>query len=140
MKLHQVIRVLRENKQWTLKDMADKIPMSVTGYTKIENGQTTIISQKLIKISEVLGVSVADLLNMSDKNIIYLVNENSYNSSNYYGDNNALILENEKLKLALLHKDELLKEKDKQIARLEQLLENLQIKSQTTLQKPQKLL
>ena len=53
-----------------------------------------------------------------ERQSICLISENSQHSSNYYHSDNALILENEKLKLALTHKDELLAQKDEQITKI----------------------
>lgn len=58
--------------------------------------------------------------------LISEISENSQHSSNYYHSDNALILENEKLKLALTHKDELLTQKDEQIALLKNMVAVLQ--------------
>ncbi|QPT44682.1 hypothetical protein [Moraxella nonliquefaciens] len=61
-----------------------------------------------------------------ERQSICLISENSQHSSNYYHSDNALILENEKLKLALTHKDELLAQKDEQITLLKNMVAVLQ--------------
>ncbi|WP_216635203.1 hypothetical protein [Moraxella nonliquefaciens] len=61
-----------------------------------------------------------------ERQSICLISENSQHSSNYYHSDNALILENEKLELALTHKDELLAQKDEQITLLKNMVAVLQ--------------
>ncbi len=40
MKFHEKIRFMRQSKNWSQEDMADKLGMSVAGYAKIEQGRT----------------------------------------------------------------------------------------------------
>ena len=55
------------------------------------------------------------------------MNENGNNTStNYYGNNDSLIIEIEKLKLQLIHKDELLEQKEKELETLRKMISLLE--------------
>lgn len=131
MELTEKIRLLRELKEMSQAELAHQIHMSTEGYAKIERGERGMDIQRLTQIANALNISVPDLLNINDKGDLYLFNENGQlfiskgNNQYNYGFNadNELKLENEKLKLALEHKDELLLQKDKEIELLRKLLD-----------------
>lgn len=131
MELTEKIRLLRELKEMSQAELAHQIHMSTEGYAKIERGERGMDIQRLTQIANALNISVADLLNINDKSELYLINDNHFciigkdniqTSYNYSADK-ELKLENEKLKLALEHKDELLLQKDKEIELLRKLLD-----------------
>ena len=124
MKVHDSIRLLREQKNWSQEEMAERMGMSKNGYAKIERGESNLGVKRLQQIAEILEVPASDLL--AEKNVICLINENSTHSSNYYGDTQAMSAENEKLKLMLAHKDEIINQKDSEINTLRTLVEVLQ--------------
>lgn len=131
MELTEKIRLLRELKEMSQAELAHQIHMGTEGYAKIERGERGMDIQRLTQIANALNISVPDLLNINDKGDLYLFNENGQlfiskgNNQYNYGFNadNELKLENEKLKLALEHKDELLLQKDKEIELLRKLLD-----------------
>lgn len=125
MPLHDNIRKFREQKQWSQEYMAEQLGLSKNGYAKIERGESRPSLDRLEQITAVFGIGMTDLFS-DERQSICLINENSQHSSNYYHSDNALILENEKLKLALTHKDELLTQKDEQIALLKNMVAVLQ--------------
>lgn len=125
MPLHDNIRKFREQKQWSQEYMAEQLGLSKNGYAKIERGESRPSLDRLEQITAVFGIGMTDLFS-DERQSIYLISENSQHSSNYYHSDNALILENEKLKLALTHKDELLTQKDEQIALLKNMVAVLQ--------------
>lgn len=49
-----------------------------------------------------------ELITSNEKGLICLISENSDNSSNYYGANDVLVAENDKLKLVIKHKEEVI--------------------------------
>ena len=55
MKVHEKIRLIRESKNWSQEDMAEKLKMSVNGYAKIERGETKAYNSYLEHIAEVVG-------------------------------------------------------------------------------------
>lgn len=133
MELTEKIRVLRELKDMSQAELANKIHMSTEGYAKIERGERGLDIQRLTQIANALNIGVSDLLNITDKGDLYLFNENGQlfvskgnNQYNYgFNSDNELRLENEKLKLELEYKDELLKQKEVENQLLKELLEAL---------------
>lgn len=120
--IHHTLRKFREQKQWTQEELADKLGISKNGYAKIERGESRPSLDRLEQITQVLGIKMAELFHEYKKSI-YLISENS---SNYYSSSQALIAENEKLQVLLTHKDDIIKQKDEQIALLKALVATLQ--------------
>lgn len=125
MPLHDNIRKFREQKQWSQEYIAEQFGLSKNGHAKIERGESRPSLDRLEQITAVFGIGMIDLFS-DERQSICLISENSQHSSNYYHSDNALILENEKLKLALTHKDELLTQKDEQITLLKNMVAVLQ--------------
>ncbi|MEE6032501.1 helix-turn-helix transcriptional regulator [Avibacterium paragallinarum] len=120
--IHNKIRLIREARQWSQEDMANKMNMSVSGYSKIERGESKLYYDKLIQIAKIFNIEVSELVD-SDKGVIFFMNENSdYIYTNYANNDLALSSENEKLKLIIEHKEQLLKEKESKIQMLEEML------------------
>ena len=64
------IRNLREDADLTQTELAEKLDMSQTGYSKYETGENDIPTAILIKLSKIYNVSIDYMLNISDnKNI-----------------------------------------------------------------------
>lgn len=125
MKVNEKIRLVRETHNWSQEEMADKLSMSTNGYAKIERGETQMNIPKLEKIAKIFDMDLVELLSVSDKSVVYQVNENSTHSSNYYGSSQELTAEIEKLKLALVHKDELLAQQAREMDTLQALVDAL---------------
>lgn len=126
MNINDKVRMVRELRDWSQEEMAQKLGMSTNGYAKIERGEVRLNIPKLEQIAAVLGIDVLDLMAINDKSIVYLVNENSTHSSNYYATSQELVHEVEKMKLMLAHKDELLAQQASEIKSLKMLIEMLQ--------------
>lgn len=69
------IRKVRELKGFSQENIAEELGMSVTGYGKIERNEVGVNFDKLIKISEVLGVEVEAIIGF-DENVAF----NNFNS------------------------------------------------------------
>jgi transcriptional regulator with XRE-family HTH domain len=122
MKVHEKIRFMREAKDWSQEEMATKLNMSVSGYSKIERGESRAYIPKLEQIAEVLEVDLTELIAFGERHI--LINENSNNhSGNVIGSSPELVFENQKLHLMLVHKDETIEHLRQDIARLTDMLE-----------------
>ena len=122
MKVHEKIRFMREAKDWSQEEMAVKLNMSVSGYSKIERGESRAYIPKLEQIAEVLEVDLTELIAFGERHI--LINENSNNhSGNVIGSSPELVFENQKLHLILAHKDETIEHLRQDIARLSDMLE-----------------
>jgi transcriptional regulator with XRE-family HTH domain len=117
MEAHEKIRFLRESKDWSQEDVAKKLNMSVSGYSKIERGETKIVVSKLKKIAEIFGIDVMELMSLGEKNV-YFVNIGDSNNGYIISSSAELALENQKQKLI----NEL---KDKELAMQQREIENL---------------
>lgn len=122
MELHEKIRVMREMNQWSQEEMAEKLAMSANGYAKIECGQTKLTFDKLNQIAQIFKIDVVELIT-KEKPLFLLVGDNSHNyGSNYYGNNEALIAENEKLKLTISHNNEIIQRQENEILALKEII------------------
>lgn len=126
--LNDKIRVLREMKNWSQEEMAERIHMSKNGYAKIERGETKPNLDRLAQIAQVFGMDLVELISINDKGLICLFSENNNGTQygNFYQGADALAAENEKLQLIIRHKEELLAQKDNEIAALRALVAALQ--------------
>ncbi|MBP6459873.1 MAG: helix-turn-helix transcriptional regulator [Crocinitomicaceae bacterium] len=59
--------------------MADKLEMSVSGYSKLERGDVELTVNKLFKIAELLEVSVSQILNFDASQIFNVSNNHVVN-------------------------------------------------------------
>mgnify|MGYP001790052967 CR=1 FL=1 len=119
MNLNQKIRTIREQNAWSQEEMATKMNMSVNGYAKIERGQTNVSVEKLKQIAQVFNLNVAQLLDDDERFVICSIGDNHSNYNNYFGTNEKLSLENEKLKQLLNAKESEIEALKKVIALLE---------------------
>ena len=113
------IKIMREMNQWTQEEVAEKLGMSATGYAKIERGQTNVSVEKLKQIAQVFNLNVAQLLDDDERFVICSIGDNHSNYNNYFGTNEKLSLENEKLKQLLSAKESEIEALKKVIALLE---------------------
>ena len=74
MKLGDKIRLIREIKSISAKTMADELDMSLGGYMKIERNDVDINSDKIEKISKVLGIKPSELMDIDEKRIVNFTN------------------------------------------------------------------
>ncbi|HHF4486408.1 TPA: helix-turn-helix domain-containing protein [Haemophilus influenzae] len=126
MGMHDKICMMRELRQLLQEDMAEKMNMSPSGYAKIERGETRLQYDKLVQIAQIFNVSLSDLVD-NDKGVIFFMNKNGNNTSaNYYSGDHSIMFEIEKLKLQLIHKDELLEQKEKELEMLRKMISLLE--------------
>lgn len=109
MSVNEKIRTIRETRNWSQEDMAEKMNMSKNGYAKIERGETKLNLHKLEQIANIFNIDVLELIKNDDKNVLFFMNDHN---TNYYGSNENLTSEIDRLKLTLSHKDDLLKQRD----------------------------
>lgn len=152
MKIHEKIRALRKEKNWTQEDMAGKLGMSVVGYAKVERGETDYqlgvenCLSKLAKIANVLDVDLEQLIADGEKHI-YLISGDNNSGDNacnvVIGSPAELAFEIQKLQLiiknrdselehkneTIVQRDVLITQKDKEIAQLESIIELMKNKS-----------
>ncbi|OPH39002.1 helix-turn-helix domain-containing protein [Moraxella equi] len=123
------IRELREQRQWTQEQMAEKLGLTRNGYAKIETGKSMPSLERLDEIAGLFGVKLFELLKLDGQNVVYQIGENYHGNNNYYNNNeklqteiDKLKLEIEKLNLIIAHRDELLKQKEDYIQVLKKLV------------------
>jgi transcriptional regulator with XRE-family HTH domain len=63
------IKKFRELKNITREELADKLEMSLSGYSKLERGEVDITLTKLYRIADILEVSVSQILNFDASQI-----------------------------------------------------------------------
>ena len=129
MSVNEKIRKIREAKDWSQEQMAEKLNMSLNGYAKIERGESKIYLDKLEQIAQVFDIDVVELMQSDGKNICFQI-ESPLGSVYQGGGETQLLIEIERLKLALSHaneKEELLKklleQKDSEITTLKELIQ-----------------
>lgn len=123
MEIYDKIKTMRQINQLTQEEMAEKLAMSTNGYSKIERGQSKLSLDKLEQIAHIFNIDVIELMNAKDNGLICLIGDNnSSNYSNYLGTSEALAAENDKLKLVIQHKEEMLQKQRDEIATLKELI------------------
>lgn len=122
MESFEKIKVMREMNQWTQEEVAEKLGMSTTGYAKIERGQTNVSVEKLKQIAAIFNINVAQLLDDNERFIVCSIGDNHSNYNNYFGVNEKLASENDRLKLEVQLKDQLLTQKDNEIRSLQEII------------------
>lgn len=128
MNINEKIRRIRESKEWSQEQMAEKLNMSLNGYAKIERGETKLYLDKLEQIAQILDIDVVELIQSGEKNICFQIE--SPLGSVYQGvGESSLLIEIERLKLEISHAKEkegllnkLLDQKDNEITALKGLL------------------
>lgn len=130
MKVNDKIRALREYHNWSQEDVAERMNMSKSSYSRLEREESKLDVGKLQKLAAIFQIDIADLIKSDDsKGLVCLIAENNGSNANYYNGSENLMNEIERIKQALTHTQELVQYKDqiiehqkKQIALLEQLL------------------
>lgn len=109
------IRKIREIKNFSQKYMADKLSISQSFYSDIENCKTEISNEKLEEIARILEVNSDTIKNFNDQVIF-----NTCSQSGYYNTNNIFSIE----KIEALYK-EISKVKDEHILQLQNIIQSL---------------
>jgi len=80
MNIAERIRSLRQQKNWTQEDMAEKLNISSNGYGNLERGTTGMTFHRLEQLAEIFGISLAELLNIDGKFVFNQIGENCNNN------------------------------------------------------------
>lgn len=124
MTVHDNIRLLREMRQWSQEEMANRLNMSLNGYARIERGESKLHLDKLSQIAQVLNIDVIELMTAHEKGVVFFVQDNGvcanhFSTINLPNQNNQEI---EKLQLIIQHKDEIIAQKDAELLLLKKLV------------------
>lgn len=130
MAVNDKIRALRELNNWSQEEMAERMNLSKSSYSRLERDESKLDLSKLEKLAAIFKIDIAELISSDGKGLICLIGENSGSNANYCGSFEGLALELEKLKLELQHaqeviqyKDQILAQKDNELAALKLLLD-----------------
>ncbi|MDU3503865.1 MULTISPECIES: helix-turn-helix domain-containing protein [Haemophilus] len=136
MSVNEKIRKIREAKDWSQEQMAEKLDMSLNGYAKIERGESKIYLDKLEQIAQVFDIDVIELMQSDGRNICFQI-ESPLGSVYQGGGETQLLIEIERLKLALSHANDkegllnkLLEQKDSEIKALKEFVRMLTSEAQ----------
>ena len=136
MSVNEKIRKIREAKDWSQEQMAEKLDMSLNGYAKIERGESKIYLDKLEQIAQVFDIDVIELMQPDGRNICFQI-ESPLGSVYQGGGETQLLIEIERLKLALSHANDkegllnkLLEQKDSEIKALKEFVRMLTSEAQ----------
>ena len=118
MEISERIKFMRTFKGWSQDEMAAKLHMAVSGYAKIERGETDIPFSRLKQIANTFEIELSHLIGLNEKNVFNVVgNSDTHDNSstiNVYPCEIAKFQhKNEKLQI-------LIEQKDKEIALLQQ--------------------
>lgn len=85
------IKKFRELKNMTRESMAAELDMSLSGYSKIERGETDLSLGKLERIASVLGVDVSQILSFDASQVFNITHNHNVSAGMkaqnvYYGD------------------------------------------------------
>lgn len=88
------IKALREQKELSQKDVADKMHKSASAYSRMENGQTSISLTDAGLLSDILDCSIEDLVESTIINNPHQYNEGNENSQLNQETNNSVSAKN----------------------------------------------
>lgn len=125
MKVNEKIRFLRENKNLTQDQMAERLGMSTNGYAKIERGETRLTIPKLEQIVEVFDTDVLELMSLGER-IVYFQDSDNHSINIINPTSQELTSEILQLKQTVLHQQEILETKNQLIESQKLQLESLQ--------------
>jgi transcriptional regulator with XRE-family HTH domain len=77
---------MRQLKGWSQEDMAEKLGLSVNGYSNIERGETDLQISRIEEISKTLQVDLLELMSFGEKNIFYQTGTNNIGQYNFIND------------------------------------------------------
>ncbi|MEI6746447.1 MAG: helix-turn-helix transcriptional regulator [Methylococcaceae bacterium] len=128
MKVCEKIKFMRQVKELSQEKMAEKLGLSLNGYTKIERGETNPSMPRIKQIAEVFEMDFMELVSFGEKNVVFLTGgENHTFLTNFNNISNGSIdLAHELEKSQLLNAD-----KDKEIALLKRIIELMEAKNIT---------
>ena len=116
MSVNEKIRKIREAKDWSQEQMAEKLDMSLNGYAKIERGESKIYLDKLEQIAQVFDIDVIELMQSDGRNICFQIE--SPLGSVYQGGGETQLL------------NKLLEQKDSEIKALKEFVRMLTSEAQ----------
>jgi transcriptional regulator with XRE-family HTH domain len=81
------IHFFRQRRKWSQEEMAARLGISTNGYAKIERGESDISLTRLKQIAKVLEIELVELFNFGEKNVFYVIGDNTLHHCNQFGNN-----------------------------------------------------
>jgi len=126
MEVHKKIKFVRQFRGWSQEKMAEKLGMTLNGYTNIELGKTDPPISRVKQISETLGVDLGELVGLNDKNVLNFIDFH-HNDFNVGNNTHSQIQHNTIDQTTCKHELEkanlIIEQKDKEIAYLKEMIE-----------------
>lgn len=125
------MKMLRELNGLTQDEMAEKLEMTTNGYTQIERNIGNPNLPKIEKIAAIFNMTTLEFLDFCENGATFYISTDNQQTSDNYGKNyyifgknghEILLAELEKAELSIKHKDELLAQKDNEIAALKEII------------------
>ncbi len=122
MDIGEKIRKVRELKNLSQEDMADKLHMTANNYAKLERGEIKMHIDMLEHIANIFNMEASDLLSLDKKGFVCIIDNNIGNLSanDFYHFQECTEL--------LKQKDLLIEQQAQQIKLLTEILSSLQSK------------
>ncbi len=123
MSVNEKIKLIREAKGLTQEQVAEKLGISPTAYGNVERGDNDPKLSRLQEISDVLGITVSELLDLTDKTVLNINLNRKDKGKNKYNVYLSSSSELEKQELVIELKDKELALQQREIAYLKELLD-----------------
>jgi len=81
------IHFFRQLRKWSQEEMAARLGISTNGYAKIERGESDVSLSRLKQIATVLEIELVELFNFGEKNVFYVIGDNTLHNCNQFGNN-----------------------------------------------------
>lgn len=117
MRVCEKIKFMRQVKELSQEQMAEKLGLSLNGYANIERGNADAPLSRIQQIADVFEMDLMELLSFGEKNVVVFVGNENHN---VFQNSNSSELANELEKAQLL-----LEIKDKEIAMQRNEIEQL---------------
>lgn len=79
MQISEKIRLIRQHKNLTQEEVAEKLDLAVNTYAKIERGETSIKLDKLQKLANIMNIDIKELIDTKE-NAVFNYAENCDNN------------------------------------------------------------
>ena len=109
------------------EEMAEKLQMALNGYAKIEQGKVDINLSRLKQISEALGVELAQLVGLNEKNVFNFIE--NFQHECIFQQSHHNVIEQTTCKHELEKAHLIIEQKDKEIAYLKDIIELIKNKA-----------
>lgn len=121
---HDELRQLRNERRLSQNDVAKKLCLSKNAYAKLENGETKITLERIVKLAEIFEINIMELIEkllsgVSNSNFVMMGDNNG---NVIYNSDSLLAAENKRLHDLLQSKENELKSKESENQALKDLV------------------